>query len=478
MKNEYFLTIDQGSHASRALIFDRYGDVIFEAYENTPYLDSKDGFIEYDPNVLISSVHTVIKKCISHLGSDSSFISCAGMATQRSSIAFLKRNTHELMHTIISWQDRRNNTLIESLEPHSAEIHKKSGLFLTPHYGASKIKWCLEHVKELKETNTQNTLLAGPLSSAICAHITKEHSYYADPANASRTQLWNIESHNWDPELLSLFGLDQELLPLSVPTYYDFGLLSYLGNNIPLKIVTGDQSAALFSGGTLDHSCLYVNIGTGAFISAPLGSKKVFHPKLLTSLVYKDEKHSEYVLEGTVNGAGSALEWAVSSLKIRLSDIKKINEININTVTPPLFMNGVSGLGSPYWKSSFTNEFIGSTENHDAVILAIIESIAFLIMSNIELMREHTGALERIRVSGGLSESDYLCQCLADLSRLTVVRPEEMEATAKGTAYLLLKDRDHWKHERVNKEFEYQRDTDITERFAQWKEHMDKLLIQ
>ena len=437
-----YLTLDQGGHASRALVFDASGKIIASDFQPIAVNHPQPGWVEHDPHQLIISLRTAITNVITALGTRGQDIIAAGLATQRSSLTCWDKNSGAALSPIISWQDRRAHDQLQHYESQRQTIHQKTGLFLTAHYGASKLRWCLDHLPLVRIAQQNNTLACGPLASFVLFHLLEKHPLLADPANASRTLLWNISTGDWDNELLTLFGISRHALPRCVPTRHSFGNLRINDFSIPLALTNGDQSAALFAFGVPQTDTAYINVGTGAFVQR-VTLKRPDHSHLLTSVVMQTAEHTLYTLEGTVNGAGSALQWASNALN--LSNIEPSMEgwlarhntqASTRGTAPPLFLNGVSGLGAPFWIADFRSQFIGTGEAWEKMV-AVIESIVFLLHTNLREMESTCPPARAIVISGGLAALNGLCQRLADLSELPVYRPAECEATARGTAFLL-----------------------------------------
>ncbi len=407
-------------------------------------------------------------------GQELAQVVAAGLATQRSSIVCWQRGSGQPLSPVISWQDRRTFAWIAQLAPQQAQVQASTGLMLSPHYGASKLRWCLDHLPAVRQAHAQGDLCFGPLASFLVYRFTVEHAFYVDPANAARTLLYNLEARNWDPWLLQQFGVPCASLPRCVSTRYRFGSLLIGGRAVPLRVVTGDQSAALFAWGTPQSTCAYVNIGTGAFIQRPCGARPQRHPRLLSGIVFEDQGIGSYVIEGTVNGAGSALQWVQSELGLDNLD----DELSIWLASerePVLFLNGVGGLGAPFWVADFASRFIGSGGPRQKAV-GVVESIVFLIAENLQETRAVAAPLEYVLVSGGLARLDGLCQRLADISRLSVYRQVEHEATARGVAYLLGDPSRAWPEPQAGVWFRPADNTPLTERYRHWRAAMEQAL--
>ena len=476
-KDDLYLAIDQGGHSSRALVFSYKGEVISEGYADVGVSQPRTDWVEQDPEELVASIYTAVEHALDSLDERQRHnIRSAGLATQRSSIACWDRSSGKALTPVISWQDRRAYQWLEQFEDKSDVIHDTTGLFLSAHYGASKLRWCSDHVRAVKDALKEGCLAYGPMASFLTYRLMEEKPFLADPANASRTLLWNIKSRDWDPGLLDLFGVKRSALPECVPSYYDYGHLKIRDLSIPVKLVTGDQSAAIYALGKLQAETAYINMGTGAFISRSLGNYPVNGRRLLTSVVLQDDSKAEYVLEGTVNGAGSALDWAEKEfgLPTLFEDLPKWLA---RTDAPPLFLNGVSGLGAPYWVPNFVSHFVGEGEDWERVV-AVIESIIFLLEANLKEMQKLASPPQQIQLTGGLAKLDGLCQLLAELTRLPVYRPEEQEATARGVAYLVAGCPTDWPEVHLGKWFKPRENKGLRQRYEQWNKTLLNALRQ
>ncbi len=436
---DHYLALDQGGHASRALVFDAGGTVVSTASISIATRRNAGGHIEHDPGELVASLQRAVVTACSDLPPGSRILA-AGLATQRSSMACWHRRTGAALSAVISWQDRRNAAWLERLAPKAARIRELTGLVLTPHYGASKMRWCLDNLPAVRAAQASGELVMGPLASFLACRLLAGSPLLADPANASRTQLWSLATRDWSPELLALFGIDAAVLPRAVTSRYAYGPLATPAGPVPLTVVTGDQSAVPFAFGPLDPAIACVNLGTGAFAQRAVSGALPVAPRLLVSVVWSSADRVDYLLEGTVNGAASALDWLAEREDAPLAVLLAESDAALLAgESPPLFINGISGLGAPFWVSNLESRFVG-TGSRGARVLAVLESIAFLLQVNLEELGPHGPPLAGLLVTGGLSANDYLCTCLGSLSGLAVRRAEDPEATARGLARLVAGD--------------------------------------
>lgn len=426
------LALDQGGHASRAFVFDAAGRVLAKAERRIATRHDGRLKVEHSAASVLRSLQQAAAEAVAALPAGIE-IEAAALATQRSSIACWDRDTVHPLSPVLSWQDRRAARRVKALAAHGGRVRRLTGLVLSPHYGATKLAWCLKHLRSVRRAARAGRLAAGPLASYLAAGLTDRHPCVADPVNGLRTQLMDLETMDWSEELCALFEVPRGILPECVPNHYGFGDLQLAGRTIPLAVVTGDQPAALFAQGEPATGTAYLNIGTGAFVQA-LADEDV--PGLLRSVLWRDRQRVRFALEGTVNGAGAALEAVAKQLGLNPRNMmRELPDWLEASAEPPLFLNGIGGLAAPYWQPEFRSHFIGDGEPASCMV-AVVESIAFLLCANLRCMQEHRLKFSQLRVSGGLSQLDGLCQRLASLSGLPVERPGLHEATAMGLARL------------------------------------------
>jgi glycerol kinase len=457
------LAIDQGGHASRAIVFDMTGRQLAHAFHPVATQRSGTDRVEQDPCEIVSATRHAIREVRDSLGKDAGRLKAAGLATQRSSIVCWDRVTGTPLSPVLSWQDRRGAAQVGRLRAREDFIREHTGLVLSPHYGASKMRWCLDNLSSVQEAAAAERLAIGPLSSYLLHSLLAEHPFLVDPANASRTQLWDVYAADWSPPLCELFGVPLEILPRSASSRYPFGSIDVdLADlslpttahentaRLALTVCTGDQAAALFAHGEIRQDTVYLNMGTGAFLQclapdADISSSGVAGraraDALLRSIAWQDPYAAVQltVMEGTVNGAGSALDWVDEKLSLDAHAVTRALTIaQVQPLHPPTFINGVSGVGSPYWRPQVESRWLDDGVAHTELekLVAVVESIAFLICANLDAMRAAGARPRRVLASGGLSACDYLCYCVASISPMEVARTSLQETTATGLAFL------------------------------------------
>jgi glycerol kinase len=467
------LAIDQGTHASRALVLDETGRIHASGAVEIGLARPRPGWAEQDGEEVVASILGAVAQALAPLGARKAAIRCAGLASQRANCVCWDRATGRTLSPIFSWQDRRAHAWIASLEAaHGDTVHRKTGLYLSPHYGASKLRWALDHLPAVRTAREAGTLAWGPMASFLAFRLAKERTFAAEPQCAARTQLWNLRTRDWDPALLALFGLPDGFLPESVPTCHAWGTLETAGIAVPLTAVNGDQSAAVFAFGWPEEDCAYVNIGTSAFVQRALTRDPGHVPRQLTGIILADREVTVYMVEGNVNGAGTALEWLEKEQGV--ADVTaQLPGWLARAGTPPLFLNGIAGLGGPFWQADFVSRFEGEGEPWQKAV-AVVESMAFLLQANIDHMSRTLPAPRRMRASGGVSRLDGLCRRLASLSGLPVHRREDPEASARGIAYLAAGRPALWNAAAHEEVFAPEPDEALRARYRRWQDLMQE----
>jgi glycerol kinase len=465
-----YLAIDQGTHASRAVVLDRRGRVLASGSQDIGLTRPQPDWAEQDGDGMVASILAAAAQALAALGARRQDIVAGGLASQRASCVCWDRRDGRPLSPVFSWQDRRAHVWLRQFERHGEEVHRKTGLFLSAHYGASKLRWALDHLPEVRQAREAGTLCWGPQASFLVFRLLEEHPSFADPQCAARTQLWNLGTRDWDPGLLELFGLPQGFLPKSVPTCHAFGTLRVGDAAIPLAAVNGDQSAAVFAFGWPEEDSAYINIGTSAFVQRALTRDPGYVPRQLTGIILDDGTTTVYTVEGNVNGAGTALEWLRTELKVD-DVVRLLPEWLARTGEPPLFLNGIAGLGGPFWRPDFTSRFVGHATTIEPwqKAVAVVESMAFLLQANIDEMAKTVMPAKRIRVSGGVSKLDGLCRRLAAVSGLPVHRREDAEATTRGIGYLAAGRPTEWASAAAEEVFAPEDDPAIRERYRRWR---------
>lgn len=465
------LALDQGSHASRACVFDAEGILRADASVPVGTVTAAGGRVEQDADELAVSLIQAADRALAKV--PGATIEASGLATQRSTIVCFRRPRGPALGPALSWMDRRAADWLEAFEPHAARVRAVTGLPLSPHYGASKLRWCLDHRPDVAAARAAGELCAAPLAAWLVARLTGL-APRVDPANASRTMLFDSARLDWSPELLALFGIERAWLPELAATHDRYGPLELASLCVPLNAVTGDQSAVPWCGGSPDAEAVYVNLGTGAFIQRPLRQRPAAPEPLVGSVLAAGSDGALWSLEGTVNGAGAATAAFAGDAGLDEAGLWAA----LTSIPPeaalPVFVNGVGGLGSPWWAPAFVSRFVGKATPL-LRFAAVVESIAFLIAANHRAMIRERAAAARVYVTGGLCRSDFLCERLAALLGVPVQRLPA-EATARGVAALAAPDLSRaWKLE-AGREFAPREWPGLAEREARFLAEIDASL--
>ncbi|UTW45735.1 hypothetical protein KFE80_02135 [bacterium SCSIO 12696] len=382
--------------------------------------------------------------------------------TQRSSIVCWDRATGEPLTPVISWQDTRGSNILEQVSLSLNDVRHRTGLFANSHFGASKIAWCLRHSTAVQKASREKRLCIGSISSFLLHHLAAERPFSIDPCNAQRTLLYNISGRCWDAGLLDQFGLSVDSLPEVKPHISDWGTLSVASRPIPIRLVSGDQNTAFVALGANHQSTAVVNVGTGAFIGIPVANPADVPDRLLKT-VLPGAGQQQFIAEGTVNGAGRALNTVAQQLGCDIEAMRPLQNKEL------IFLNGEGGLAAPYWQGGFQSRFIGEGDPGHK-LMAVRESIGFLLRCCLMEFGQQENQVDCLKVAGGVSRSDTFCQQLADLFQRPVLRPSMSEATAMGAA-MLLAESPSW--ETTEDRFVPNQDKCLHKRFQHWLDAME-----
>lgn len=441
MSSQYFLCLDQGGTHSRALVIDHQATIITEARVQVKHQRLSGGRVEQCPTELIDSLRRCALEAVSALDKTPRQTLMAGLVCQRSSLIAWRSDTGQAITPVLSWQDTRGQAYVPQSPDHLAQIQAQTGLRANAHFGASKMQALLQTDKDVQAAARNGVLRLSPLASFLAYHLLCERPYVVDRANAQRTLLMNMASRQWDETLLQHFGIEQSWLPdiQCSNELRTWGHLPLASASIPLQVLSGDQSAAVFAHGALEPDTVYINLGTGGFLltQAQGISAAELMPLLLSLSASSCGGDEESLIEATINGAGAALDWLQQHDEVVMTPAlieEALHYGEQDNIQEAVFINTVGGLGSPDWRSQIEPVFIGA-ETIQARLLSVLESIIFLIQRNLDEITRHKPSINRLLLSGGLSKSPALCQRLANLSGLAVERSEQSEATALGLAY-------------------------------------------
>jgi glycerol kinase len=482
MSQPLILAIDQGGQSSRVAIYTRAGECLHSfsaACITTHEFIEGVEHIEQSPRDILLGIKACIEKITRVLGDDVKNIIAAGFAGQGSSLLCWDNQTGEALSPVLSWQDIRGESYLKNISLTHSQAQKITGLRVSPHYGASKIRWLLDNNPLVASANSNNSLgvsslKIGPIVSYIFWHLLNTN--LVDPGHAQRTLLWNLQNNDWDDSLLNLFNIPRALLPQCLHHNSHFGDLALGETKIPFTASARDQGASLFARGLPDKNACYINIGTGAFIQRL--SENLHAPEgLLVSPLWIPENSSAkqyYCWEATVNGAAAAISFLQEHTGMQITPAEINKALKLNHEGACYFLNAVGGLSAPYWRTDVQSQF-SEKLSADEKILAWLESIIFQIAINVRLMDELGGA-QKIYISGGFSRADGLCQKLADLLKIPVHRSENTDATLQGIACMAAAIPDAWEYIAQEDIFQPQSNPLLTHAFDMWQNAMSRWL--
>lgn len=440
------LVLDQGGHSSRALVFDETGAVIAQASVQVSTTIRQPEWIEQDAAELSASLRTLLFRVADQLGERCSDLQAAALIVQRSSIVAWNRVSHEILSPVLSWQDTRNRVWLEKLlqKNHNnirKTVRQKTGLCVNAHYGASKMRWLLDNVPEIKYAEKNKTLCIAPLVCFLHQQLTHAIEPVVDAVIASRTLLAGLGETTWSPALLQLFDVPEAVLPTIKPTMADYGAIHVGDYSVPLQLLGGDQSFFAMSHNLfLDPAVVFINVGTGAFIQQSMQVAMVPENLLCAPLcITGDTSEAIMVAEGTVNAAATALDWFYERIGYSLSAADwqlALKRTDDDPVSVPYFVGRMVAAGSPDWLPA-GESFFSQDSTVEQQAIAVLESIVFSLQRNLDSLAA-VQRCEKIIISGGLSQLDIFCQRLADLAGKSVLRSDDVEACARGAAMQLL----------------------------------------
>jgi glycerol kinase len=444
MKGKFLLAIDQGTSSSRTVIYDHSARVVASVQQEFPQLYPKPGWVEHDPEAIWSSVTAATRGALQKAGAVAGDISAIGITNQRETTIIWDRDTGKPVYNAIVWQDRRTAEFCQSLKGDGVEavISEKTGLRLDPYFSGTKIAWILDNVDGVRERAESGRLAFGTVDSFLLWRLTAGRVHATDATNASRTLLFNIHTQEWDEELLEIFGIPRALLPEVRDCAADFGVATddSLGGDVAVSGIAGDQQAALIGQAGLEPGMTKSTYGTGCFVVANTGETLLRSSNhLLTTVGMRIAGEVTYALEGSVFVAGSAMQWLRDELRVIESapeseTIAARKGIVEDVYVVPAF----AGLGAPYWDPDARGAILGLTRGsgRDEIVTATLQSVAFQTCDLIDAMADDGMRPSVIRVDGGMVANDWFLQFLADVLGTPVERPENVESTVLGAAYL------------------------------------------
>ena len=439
---QLILAIDQGTTSSRAIVFDSHGTIRAVAQQEFPQHFPNDGWVEHDPEDIWNSTLDVCRQALSKV--DINKVASIGITNQRETTVVWDRVTGKAIYNAIVWQDRRTASICESLREagHLEAVSSRTGLLLDPYFSATKAAWILDNVEGARARADNGELAFGTIDSFLLWRLTGGKVHATDATNASRTNLYNIHTADWDPALLDIFNVPANMLPQVQDCASDFGMTeeSLFGAALPIGGIAGDQQAAAIGQCCFEPGMIKSTYGTGCFVILNTGDRAVrSNNRLLTTVGYRLNGKTTYAIEGAIFVAGAAIQWLRDGLGIIESakdteDMAREMDCNSGVYMVPAF----TGLGAPHWDPDARGAMFGLTRDTGPkeFVRAALESVCYQTSDLFEAMAEDGVRPKALRVDGGMVANNWVTQHLADILGIQVDRPQVTETTALGAAYL------------------------------------------
>lgn len=437
--------MDQGTTSSRAIVFDKRGHIVSVAQKEFNQRFPQPGWVEHDALEIWSTQAGVTAEATTKAGLNGKHIAAIGIANQRETVVVWDRKSGIPIYNAIVWQDKRTAEYCAELKRQgkAEEIRAKTGLVLDPYFSATKIKWILDHVAGARERALAGDLLCGTIDTWLIWNLTRGELHITDVTNASRTLIYNINTLSWDAELLALFDIPKNILPLvrSSSAVYGETKTTIFASKVPLAGIAGDQQAALFGQRCTESGMVKNTYGTGCFMLMNVGTKPVISKRnLLTTIAWQVDGATHYALEGSIFIAGALVQWLRDGLGIidRPAEVEDL-AARVADSGGVVFVPAFAGLGAPYWNSRAKGTLFGLTRNATAahIARASLGAIAYQTTDVLQAMEADSGVpIKELRVDGGATVDALLMQFQADVLDTQVIRPKVIETTALGAAYL------------------------------------------
>ncbi|URQ67576.1 glycerol kinase GlpK [SAR86 cluster bacterium] len=483
---EKIISIDQGTTSTRSVLYDKEGNFICSAQQEFNQFFPNDGWVEHNPEDIWQSVLFTLQKLVKESGFTSSEIASIGITNQRETTLIWNKKTGKPIYNAIVWQDRRTSEFCDELVSYENIIHKKTGLTIDPYFSATKIHWLLNNVEGAKELALNGDLLFGTIDTFLIWKLTEGRCHKTDITNASRTMLFNIAEQQWDDDLLEVFEIPRQILPEVCDNVSDYGMTELLGGEVSIGGVAGDQQAALIGQCCFDPGDVKSTYGTGCFMMVNSGDKILYSEnRLLSTIGYRIDGETTYALEGSIFVAGSAIQWLRDGLNFfedsfETEAMSKKASLDSRVLVIP----ALTGLGAPYWDAEARGAIFGITRDtsKEDITKATLESISFLSKDLVEAMKKDNATFKKLMVDGGMVNNNWFCQQLANTLQVEVSRPEIIETTSLGAAFLaglkaeLFEDLSSLKETKViDKVFSPNADED---RYQAWTDAVKKILVK
>lgn len=443
---KYILSIDQGTTSSRAILFNKEGEIKGVSQREFKQHFPHPGWVEHDANEIWTSVLSVMAELLNENNINANQIEVIGITNQRETTVVWDKNTGRPIYHAIVWQSRQTQDICTNLKEQGYEetFREKTGLLLDPYFAGTKVKWILDHVEGAREKAENGDLLFGTIDSWLVWKLSGRTAHITDYTNASRTLMFNIYDLKWDDELLELLNIPKQMLPEVKESSEIYGKTidyHFFGQEVPIAGIAGDQQAALFGQACFDRGDVKNTYGTGGFMLMNTGEEAVKSESgLLTTIAYGLDGKVNYALEGSIFVSGSAIQWLRDGLRMINSAPQTENYASRVESTEGVYMvPAFVGLGTPYWDSEARGAIFGLSRGTEKehFIRATLESLCYQTRDVMEAMSKDSGIeVQNLRVDGGAVKNNFIMQFQADIVNSSVERPEIQETTALGAAYL------------------------------------------
>ena len=446
MEKNYIIALDQGTTSSRAILFNKNGEIVNTAQKEFKQIYPKSGWVEHDPMEIWGTQSGVMREVIETTGIRPEEIAAIGITNQRETTIVWDKNTGKPIYNAIVWQCRRTSEICDGLKEKGLEeeIKKKTGLLIDAYFSATKIKWILDNVEGAREKADRGELLFGTVDTWLIWNLTRGKVHVTDYSNASRTMMFDIKNLQWDEEILKELRIPKSMLPKVCPSSHVYGCTDELmlgGAEIPISGCAGDQQAALFGQTCFEEGSAKNTYGTGCFLLMNTGNKMVeSNNGLITTIAWGIDGKVEYALEGSIFMGGASVQWLRDELRmIKDAADSEMYAKRVESTEGVYVVPAFTGLGAPYWDMYARGAILGLTRGakKEHVIRATLESIAYQTKDVLEAMQQDAKlALKFLKVDGGASNNDFLMQFQSDILNVNIDRPKVVETTALGAAYL------------------------------------------
>ena len=443
---KYIMSIDQGTTSSRAILFDKEGDIKGIAQREFKQYFPKSGWVEHDANEIWTSVLAVMAEVLNENEINADQVEGIGITNQRETTVIWDKNTGRPIYHAIVWQSRQTQAICHELKEqgHEETFRNKTGLLLDPYFAGTKVKWILDNVDGAREKAENGDLLFGTIDTWLVWKLSGGEAHITDYSNASRTLMYNIYDLKWDEELLELLSVPKQLLPEVKPSseiYAHTRDYHFFGQKVPISGIAGDQQAALFGQACFERGDVKNTYGTGGFMLMNTGEEPVKSESgLLTTIAHGLDGKVNYALEGSIFVSGSAIQWLRDGLRIINSAPQSENyATRVDSTDNVYFVPAFVGLGTPYWDSEARGAIFGLSRGTEKehFIRATLESLCYQTRDVMEAMSKDSKIeVNNLRVDGGAVKNNFIMQFQADIVNTAVERPEIQETTALGAAYL------------------------------------------